>query len=483
MILALMWTIAGLWTIRILANILSYTQLWRVKEYRYDRMLIHLGTAQGKRLLIPPFKRPPITPKTVLVSGLTAISLVALGGVLPWHILVRFLVLDLLTFPLSIVVVGLVQIPTLVFHEWKIARAIQRLRSMPQLLVIGITGSYGKTSTKEMLAAILSSKYTVLKTEKSRNSPIAIAETVLTTLTPEHAVFIVEMGAYKRGEIARMCAITHPQIGIVTAINEQHQDLFGSIEGTMKAKFELVAGLTGKQVAVMNADNAHVQTMGKWATDGGKRVVWYSKETQAALYATDIRQEKHSLSFMVHYDKHKKAVTVPLIGIHQVSNVLAAIAAALETGMTFAEVVEGTRHIVAYEKTMQPVKGIRGALFINDTFNNNPDAAIAALNVLATAGTGKKYLVFQPMIELGSFTESAHARVGARAAEVADAIYLTNWNFQDAFVRGVRSVNEDTPVSVLNSHQIAQALETDVKKDDVVLFKGKESEAALKLLI
>ncbi len=481
--LTLVWIIAALWMLRILANILSYTQLWRVKEYRYDRMLIHLRTAQGKRILFLPFKRPAITPKTIVVALLTGISAAGVFFLLPFHVLLRVALIDLLSFPLSAFIVGLVQLPTILIHEWKIARAKEKLQAMQHLLVIGVTGSYGKTSTKEMLAAILSAKYRVLKTEKSRNSPIAIAETVLSELTAEHTIFIVEMGAYKQGEIAKMCSMTHPQIGIVTAINEQHQDLFGSIEGTMKAKFELVAGLTGKKVVVMNADNPHVRTMGDWAVDAGRHVVWYSKEKLTKLYATDIKQEKNMLSFMAHYDKHKKIVTVPLFGVHHVSNILAALAAAMQTGMTFDEAVEATKQIVAYEKTMQPMKGASGSLFINDTFNNNPDAAIAAINALAGAGGGKKYIVFQPMIELGAFAEAAHTRVGARAAEVADAIYLTNWNFHDAFVQGVRSVNADIPVSVLSAAGIAEKLGSTVQKDDAVLFKGKEAEASLKLLV
>lgn len=469
-----------LWAIRIAVNIAGFAHLWWVKEYRFDRMLIHLGTAQGKRILFMPLRRPHFGLKTVIIVGASFVALTAVAlyvtNIPMWA---RLLIADVSAFPLTAFIVLILKIPTYIYHEMRIRQAVEKLRAHPHVLVIGITGSYGKTSTKEMLASVLSEKYHVLKTEKSKNSPIAVAEAILSDLRDDHNVFIVEMGAYKKGEIARMSAMTSPQIGIVTAINEQHQDLFGTLENTMKAKYELVAGLVGKKTAIMNADNERVRTMAEWAKRDGREVVWYSTEKNTDLYATDIKQTKNGISFAVHFDKHKKIVSVPLLGAHHVSNILAVLGAAIKTGMTFDEAISATGNIVAFAKTMQPMQGPAGSTYINDTSNNNPDAAIAAINVLAQIGDGKKYIVFQPMIELGAYADDAHTRVGVRAAEVADGIYLTNWNFHEAFMRGVRSVNADIPVAVLSGTAIAEKLKDVLTADDVVLFKGKEAGAAI----
>lgn len=471
-----------LWAFRIVINIAAYAHVWWVKEYRFDRMLIHLATEEGKRMLFVRWRRPRISPKTLAIIIGSVISVTLFWIILPLPLWGRFLVIDLLAFPLTWIIVGILQIPTLLYHEVLIAKAVHKLRSHSSMRVIGITGSYGKTSTKEFLATILGTKYSVLKTEGSKNAPIALAEVILHKLSPEHEVLVVEMGAYKKGEIARMCKMVEPSIGIVTAVNEQHQDLFGSIQTTMEAKYELIAGLTGRKIAVINADNEYTRTMSKWAQDGGKNVLLYSTREKAVFQATNIQTSDDGVSFTIVYDGKTYSAKAAVLGKHQVGNLLAAIASAVSAGMTMGEAVASLSNIVPFEKTLVKVSGISGSTFINDTFNNNPDAAIAALQVLKDMKGKKKYFVFQPMIELGKFAESAHERVGAEAAKICDGVFLTNPNFSDAFLKGVHSAAKDQGIFVLPAKEIAAELKKIVKKDDVVLFKGKESEAPLKIL-
>ena len=227
-----------LWVIRIIANILSYIHLWYVKEYRFDRMFIHLRTKQGKRFLIIPFRRPPVSLKTIVLFICAVFLEAIIILLLPTGTkLLNFFIADLLSFPAVSLFVFVFKIPTFLFHLIRISQAVRKLHKHKNMIVVGITGSYGKTSTKEILYTLVSQKYITLKTETSKNSPIAIAERVLSSLSPDHEVFIVEMGAYKRGEIARMCGMVHPQIALLTAINAQHQDLFGSIDTTMNVYF------------------------------------------------------------------------------------------------------------------------------------------------------------------------------------------------------------------------------------------------------
>lgn len=474
-----------LWTLRIVGNVMSFVRLWWVKEYRWDRMIIHLKTVQGRGVYFLPWKLPHCSPKSVVLIGMSLMLLVVvvLSSGLP--VLLALFIADILSFPLTFLLVGIVNLPVKLYHLSVIHRAEVRLRAQAHLTVIGITGSYGKTSTKDYLAAIVSSNYTTLKTEASKNAPIGIAEVVVSSLR-DHEVFVVEMGAYKKGEVAYMSRLVRPEIAIVTAINAQHQDLFGSLENTMRAKYELVANLTGRRIAIMNADDSRVRTMGEWAKRDGATVWWYGKENSVpggdhTFRATDIRADLYGVRFICFMGRTSVSVHANVVGAHQVSNILAAIAGAVAIGMTFKEAARAAGRIVSAKNVLELVSGVNGLTLIDDTFNNNPDAAKAALDVLAW-GPEKRILVFQPMIELGAYTSSAHADVGAYVARICDAIILTNPNWAEDFIRGVRSVSREIPVSVLNGAKAAAYIRTIASDGGTVLGKGKEAKGVLALL-
>lgn len=484
--------------------------LWWRKEYRLDRMAIHLKTKQGKNVLLGKthialfvavllwfvmpeaaiallstgmfvlgltylmrIRRwffPPISPKVLVLGSLSLIGIV-LVVTLPVPLIIALASADLLLFPFSTLIVVAMNAPTRVYHWVVIRKAIYKLAHHEPMIVIGVTGSYGKTSVKEYLATVLNQKFITLKTEASKNSPIGIAETVLRSLTPEHEVFVVEMGAYKRGEIRQMCRMVSPEIGIITAINPQHQDLFGSIETTMKAKYELVQGLVGRSLVVANADDSNVVTMGEWATRDGHEVIWFSKKK----HAKDIVSDVNGTRFDCVFGKETAHVQTLVVGEHQVSNILAAIVAARACGMTLNDAAEAASAILPASGVMEVRKGINGSVFIDDTFNNNPDAAKAAIAFLAKH-KGKKILVFQPMIELGTYAEQSHEDVGFDAGKCADAIYLTNGNWFSSFERGVRRASKTVPLAVASAQSIANTIRSSIKKSDMVLFKGKDAK-------
>lgn len=474
------------WIVRICGNIISYAQLWRVKEYRFDRMLIHLRTPQGKRIFFPTWKRPGTSPKTIFfVIGMISMF-VFIYVQAPISIGVRLLILDVCSFPATWFIVGFMQIPTILYHRYVIQKALKKLRTHAQMVVVGVTGSFGKTSVKEYLFTILSTKYRVLKTEKSKNSSIGIAEVIWRSLRPEHEIFIVEMGAYKRGEIAEMTDMVKPEIGILTAINPQHQDLFGSLDTTMKAKYELLAGLSEKKIAIINYDNERTRQMIEWAKQDKCQVWIWSKDAESpkldnGFYAQDIKVEAKSISFMCVHNNESVKIHASVLGEHQVGNILAAVAGAVACGMEFRSAARAASTVTAIEKVMEPHLGIHGSTFINDAFNNNPDAAKAAIAYMGSF-TGKKILVFQPMIELGEFAEPSHTDVGAYAAKHVDAIILTNDNFFHDFERGVRSVSQTIPLLVMSPKNAAAYIQSHVSNGDIVLFKGKESERVLEAL-
>ncbi len=459
-----------IWGVRIALNILTYAHLWWVKEYRWDRMIIHLRTSQGKHFWWPQRRRPPISPKSILLVLFSFVFFGYLLWALGVPILFRLAIVDMLSFPITWIFVLMLNAPTGIYHKLLIEKAVRKLRDHKPMMVIGITGSYGKTSVKDYLATILSSKFRVLKTEASRNSPIGIAEVILKSLRPEHEVFVVEMGAYKIGEIAEMAAMVKPQIGIITAINEQHQDLFGSLENTMKAKYELITGLSGKRIAIFHTDDERIRTMAQWAKRDGCNV-WDGK-----FQTTDVKAGFDGLEFTCIFGNEKAIVKAPVIGAHQVSNIVAAIAGAVATGVSFNDAVKAAELIRPNAKSLSVISGINGSIYINDTFNNNPDSAKAALDILAWT-KGKKYLVFHPMIELGTYAKESHRLVGEYASGICDRIILTNRNFYEDFMRGVP---DTANVSVLSSDKAAKFLKSKLGKGDAVLFKGKEAEHVLR---
>jgi len=470
-----------IWLIRIFGNIVSFAHLWRIKEYRWDRMVIHLRTLQGKRVYFLPWKLPMISPKSIFLVGSSCVILSAFIFFSRFPVLLSFLLADIGSFPLTFLLVGIINVPAKLYHMYLIGRSQRLLRSHHNMTVIGITGSYGKTSTKDYLATIVSTQYTTLKTEASKNSPIGIAEVVVSKLRPDHRIFIVEMGAYKMGEIACMSGLVRPEIAIVTAINAQHQDLFGSLENTMKAKYELVSGLSGKRIAILNADDPRVRSMGEWAQRDGLDVWWFSTKKETLFHAANILASIKGVDFNCVFGKEIEHIHAPVIGKHQVGNILAAIAAAVAAGMQFSAACTAASAVLPAHGVLEQVDGVHGITLIDDTFNNNPDAAKAALDVLSMR-KGKRILVFQPMIELGKYATSSHKEVGAYAARMCDAIILTNANWSQDFIDGVRSVSETVPVSVLPTPRAAAYIQEMMPKTGTVLFKGKEAKHVLALL-
>lgn len=478
--------IALLWMFRIFVDVISWSHLWWVKEYRWDRMFIHLSTAQAKYIYVPPLKKPRLSPKsiTLIVVTLGTLGILIVKSGLP--ILWSLFVADAVSFPITFLVVGLLYMPTFVYHSWIIYRARRILRSHKKLFVIGITGSFGKTSTKEYLSTILSQKFPTLKTEASKNAPIGIAEIVVSKLTEVHEMFVVEMGAYKKGEVSFMTHMVRPQVGIVTAINAQHQDLFGSIENTMHAKYELLANLTGKRIAILNADNDHVRTMGAWAKRDGLTIWWYGTASPIpdgakTFLATDITDLGDTITFVCRVGTSKAKISVKLTGTHQAQNVLAAIAAAVASGMTLKEAAKAAASIHPVSHMIEKIPGAGGLQLIDDTFNNNPDAAKAALAVLKKS-QGKKFFVFQPMIELGGYANAAHEEVGAYAAEISDEIVLTNSNWIHEFTKGAEKSKRHIPIHIASGREAAMYIRSHAHSGDTVLGKGREAASVIRLL-
>ena len=294
-------------------------------------------------------------------------------------------------------------------------------RAQHDLTVIGITGSVGKSSTKELAASVLGSRARTLKNQGNMNNEIGLPLTLL-SLNEEHKVAVLEMGFYVSGEIELLCDIAKPQIGIITNIGTVHAERAGSIEDIARGKAELVEALPASPdgLAILNYDDPYVREM---ASLTAARVFYYGLDPKADLWADEI--QSHGLEGIrcrMHYQGESLFVSAPLIGRHSVYTMLRAAAVAFNLGMDWDAIFDAFKDD-RFQVRIVTVRTASGAILIDDSYNASPDSTIAALNLLNDLN-GRKVAVLGDMLELGRYEEAGHNRVGLRASEVADEMVL-----------------------------------------------------------
>lgn len=293
-------------------------------------------------------------------------------------------------------------------------------RRQHDVRVVGITGSVGKTTCKELVAAVLSQKYGTLRSQGNFNNEIGLPLTLL-QLDPSHKRVVLEMGMYALGEIAQLAEIARPDIGIVTNVGHSHLERLVTIERIAQAKAELPRSLPAAEdggVAILNADDERVLTM---AHQTRARVFTFGLNPDADLWADEIEsQGLEGVRFRFHVGRQDLGVHLPMLGRHSVHSALAAASVALVDGLDWPETITGLTEQAAQLRIVV-VPGPSGSTVIEDTYNSSPASALAALNLLADLN-GRKVAVLGGMHELGSFTHEGHKLVGRRAREVADQI-------------------------------------------------------------
>ena len=334
--------------------------------------------------------------------------------------------------------------------------------------VIGITGSVGKTSTKELTHAVLSSKYRTFKSPGNRNSILGLP-LALFDLQESDEKAVLEMGMYTTGEIATLCDLTQPKVGVVTLVGAVHLERAGSMENIVKAKRELVEALPADGTAILNKDDAHVMSM---ADHTQASIFTYGLSNTADLWADNIRSMGlNGVRFTLHYQDEAMIVQVPLLGRHSVHTSLRAAAVGLVEGLTWDEILHGLRN-TAVQLRLVTVPGPRNSLIIDDTYNASPDSVVAALNLMHDLD-GRSVAVLGDMLELGYLEEEAHRQVGRRAAEVAKLLVTVGqrarWIGEEAIASGLP---KDKVVMVEDAVTAVPTLEELIEENDTILVKG-----------
>jgi UDP-N-acetylmuramoyl-tripeptide--D-alanyl-D-alanine ligase len=334
--------------------------------------------------------------------------------------------------------------------------------------VIGITGSVGKTSTKELTHAVLSSKYRTFKSPGNRNSILGLPQTLFDLQeTDEKAV--LEMGMYTTGEIATLCDMTSPKVGVVTLIGAVHLERAGSMENIVAAKRELVEALPADGVAILNKDDERVMSM---ADHTKARIFTYGLDETADLWADNIHSMGlEGVRFTLHHQGESFVVQVPLLGRHSVHTSLRAAAVGLVEGLTWGEIVHGLRN-TAVQLRLVTAPGPKNSIIIDDTYNASPDSVVAALNLMHDLN-GRSVAVLGDMLELGHLEEVAHRQVGRRVAEVAKLLVTVGqrarWIGEEAIASGLP---QDKVVMVADAETAVVTLEELIEENDSVLVKG-----------
>ncbi len=335
--------------------------------------------------------------------------------------------------------------------------------------LLALTGSSGKTSTKEMLASILSQCGTTFATQGNFNNEIGVPHSLL-AINAEHQFAVIEMGAAKKGDIAYLCEFAQPDVAILTNAQPAHIAGFGSLDGVASTKGEIFSALSENGIAVINADDPYCSTWLEMASHC--RRLLFSIHKTADVWASDIVQcAEGGSEFVLHCEQGSVAIQLPLPGRHMVANAIAAAAAALAVGAKLNHIVEGLSSLAPVAGRLSR-KQLGGVTVIDDSYNANPGSVKAAIDVLAFE-PGRKLLVLGAMAELGDDAESMHRDVSAFARESGiDKLFVCG-QFAKlmAFEFGHDALAFDSQT------QLNEALQQEIQQGDTVLVKGSRSAA------
>jgi len=537
--------LATVWWIRTTKVVLFYLYLWQLKEYHIGRFLDHFQTAKGKKLIFnrltflkiiifivyfyliyffPSFIYLPsflifflftiyLAESLKALSDLlkrklklpvpTAKALILVLVVFSFETLFIFLTLnfakDTISFILFLLsfdilapaiisaIVLILQPLTVVLRSGIILRAKMKRKSLKDLFVIGITGSYGKTSTKEFLYTILSQKFSTVRTKEHQNSEVGISRCIINELRPDHEIFIVEMGAYGRGGIKLLADITKPKIGVLMGANEQHLSLFHSIENIISAEGgkELIDSLPEDSLGIFNGDNKYSLELYEMSGKPKRIFSAWPKNLkfQPDIWAEGTIVDKKSLFFKTCSKEGCTNFKVYLSGAHFVPNLLAAITTAKELGMSSEEINDACLKIRPQENTMNIIEGIGNLLIVDDSYSANPEGVMAALEYLKIYPQ-KKVIIMPSLIELGSASKEVHKRIGEKIGQVCNlAIITTEDRFKEIEEGTIEAgLYRENILFIENPEEIFNKIIDFCNGEGIILLEGRTPERLINLL-
>lgn len=521
------------WFFHILRRTLFYLYFGQLKEYRLDRIID--GMRENRRILFPrnsivalilflisipllripyifevfffilyfflacysfnlilkkDFPLPKFTKKMILLSAfILLLEMFFVSTFYSSSEFFRIILIFEVFFPFLILLAVLIfQLPIFTVKRALIIQAKNKIKKIKNLTVIGITGSYGKTSTKEFLIKLLEKKFFVLKTEGNRNSEIGVVETILSwswdivSKSQKPTIFVCEMGAYKKGEIKAICDIVKPQIGILTGISEQHISLFGNLKNIINTKYELINSLPKTGIAIFNGSNKECLKLYQRAQV--KKYIYSTWEGEGDAFSNEIKEEKDFLVFKMTTKSGQKEIRLNLLGKQNIENFLGAALCALLLGIPLKDIKETAGELKPSFTAMTKREGKNGVAIIDDSYSQNPDGVATAIDYLKNY-QGKKVVVMPCLIELGKSAPSAHKNLGQRIGEVCDLLIITTpYFFEELKLGAIEAGMKKENIFYLNYPiTILKKIEPCFHKENVILIEGRVNEQIKNIIL
>jgi len=418
------------------------------------------------------------TQKTVSIFGLAFLFYVGcawvsyfLLGTIPACI---SLALGFCLFPIFYTVASICLLPIdFLVKQFFITKA-KRMLSSSDVKIIGIAGSYGKTTMKSVLLSVLSTKLQVIATPESVNTPIGIAQWLVRTLKKETDVAVIEYGEHYKGDIAGLCEVFPPDIAVLTGINEAHLERLKTLGTSIATMFEIVEHAKPHAHIILNADDEHIKSSYK-IYEKDKQVFFYSSIndplSQMRVSKRVFDEEKLRWTCVI---EGVGTVTIPLLGEYAIGDCLAALMVGKILGLTNEDMKKGLIGIKPVPHRLEPIQGKGDVLVIDDSYNGNPDGVSEAIRVLARFKKRRKVFITPGLVEIGSKTASIHERIGRELAGVADRVILIKNSVTSFIEKGLNSEKfDETHIIWFNTAEEAHAsLSSVVQAHDVVLFQN-----------
>lgn len=515
------------WIPQAIRQVAAWLYWWQIKEYRLDRVAVFLSTKNGRRnlglnLILLKFisvflslglSAPALVLPILLLLDVLFFKEVLRRGVrkpvftqrainilltvwllgfleISWGLIYKqsFLISILLAESSMIlgIFIGVAWTSLISGYIKKIEiKRAKKVLLKARPVVIGVTGSYGKTSTKEFIAHLLSLKFKVAKTEGSQNTEFALARSA-SGISKGTNFFVVEMGAYKKNEIKRLAEIVNPTVGVITGVEPQHLSLFGSLQKIMDTKFELIEVLPVGGIAIFNLSNRYSKRLYDRAKKlpAGLKVMGYRISGTASdevFVSRIVSSEADGVHFVIEDGQSLHKMFAPVSGEHFVENLTVAIMVARQFGVSWYQIRKGCRNLPQIEKRMR-VLNVKKAVVIDDSFNASPKSFTAAIGYLDFFKDRIKIVVTAGIIELGKETSKIHRNLGKLMSDRVDEIILLDDEYYKDILLGIGK-QKKTKISVVrNTGQLEKEIEDILEKNSALLLEGKMPSVVDKLI-
>lgn len=510
----------SLWGLSAVLAYADYCYIWQLKEYRLDRMRDFFSTKQGRTfwfnyafLIRAAFfigiALWPINSINWVKFFILVALILDLGNHLYcyWIKTARYPKPTIKAFLLLLTAIGLEAAVVLWQHDWTLVflllltrffimsgvvfvwnqitrwvkdfiiyQATRKMSRLTNLTVIGITGSYGKSSVKELTSQILAHTYQVIKTPGNINTDIGVAQFILRTDFTQAKIFVCEMGAYRIGEIKKICNIVKPTIGILTSIIEQHLSLFGSIQNIQTAKYELLRAIPNTGLIITNADNAYC-TEFLAELNCQNQILFGGESENAPQYLIDnVESRADGVTWQLTAEHQTLDLHSPLRGPHQPFNIVPGIIVGRFLKLSFAEIETAVASLVSGPNALS-VYQYKQATIIDDTYNSNPTGFKAALDILASFPSSRNRIVItRGMLELAERSVEHHARIGEEIAFCADELVIISPDSADDFMKGVNALKNKFPLEVrmiFNPTELLEYVKSKGNEPVVILMENR----------